>query len=82
MKSSGGVQGVVEAVVVQNRRGAVLGVDEVPRGLGADAGVVRSLRDGVELGVFFASLPVSPLWMATVHTTTNHWRVDVGKGQL
>lgn len=82
MESSGGVQGVVEAVVLQDRRGAVLGVDEVPGRLGADAGVVRSLWDRMKLGVFFASLPVGPLWMANVQTTADHWRVEVGEGQL
>lgn len=66
----------------QDGRGAVLGVDEVPWGLGADAGVVGSLRDRVQLGVVFSSLSVRPLWMAGVHAKANLWMVEVGEGQL
>lgn len=45
---------------VQDRRGAVLGVDEVAWGLGTDAGVVGSLWSGMQFWVVFPSLPVRP----------------------
>lgn len=81
MESSGGVQRVVRAAgSVQDRRGAILGVDEVAWGLGADVGIVGSLRNRLQFKVFFSSLPVRPLWMATVHTTANLWMVEVRKG--
>lgn len=83
VESSIGVQRMVRgAGAVQGRRGAVLGVDEVAWGLGADVGIVGSLRNGQRFEVVFSSFPMRPLWMPVVHTTTNLWMVDVSKGQL
>lgn len=76
MEPSSGVQRVVRVVgSVQDRRGAILGVDEVAWGLRADVGIVGSLRNGLQFEVVFSSLPVRPLWMTAVHTTANLWMV-------
>lgn len=72
VESSRGVQRLVRVTgAVQDGRGAVLRIEEVSRGLGADAGAVDSLRGGGQFGVVFSALPVRPLWMAAVHTAAN-----------